>query len=298
MTRTIGEWRRAMLAVPIVIFSGLSAQQLMASVVAVGTCVPNVVRFTTIQAAVKAVPPGSTIKVCPANYPEQVVINKNLTVTGVSSGNADNPVLVIPSGGFVPNTTSLTSGHPIAAQILVQSPATAVTISNLAVDGSNNNLNSGCDDAPLIGIYYQNASGRVDFVVARNQAQDAANFGCQTSAGLGIFVQSASPSTSTVAVQNSTVRGYQKNGVTGNEGGTTVTINGNSVVGAGPTTTAQNGIQVGFGATGKVQNNTVADDDFNGDPAAGTGSGILIFDSGNMTINRGARGGRWVGRVG
>jgi parallel beta-helix repeat protein len=124
----------------------------------------------------------------------------------------------------------------------------------------------------------------VDFVVARNQAQDAANFGCQTSAGLGIFVQSASPSTSTVAVQNSTVRGYQKNGVTGNEGGTTVTINGNSVVGAGPTTTAQNGIQVGFGATGKVQNNTVADDDFNGDPAAGTGSGILIFDSGNMTI--------------
>jgi parallel beta-helix repeat protein len=284
MTRTIGEWRRAMLAVPIVIFSGLSAQQLMASVVAVGTCVPNVVRFTTIQAAVKAVPPGSTIKVCPANYPEQVVINKNLTVTGVSSGNADNPVLVIPSGGFVPNTTSLTSGHPIAAQILVQSPATAVTISNLAVDGSNNNLNSGCDDAPLIGIYYQNASGRVDFVVARNQAQDAANFGCQTSAGLGIFVQSASPSTSTVAVQNSTVRGYQKNGVTGNEGGTTVTINGNSVVGAGPTTTAQNGIQVGFGATGKVQNNTVADDDFNGDPAAGTGSGILIFDSGNITI--------------
>ena len=57
------------------------------------------------------------------------------------------------------------------------------------------------------------------------------------------------------------------------------------MVGAGPTTTAQNGIQVGFGATGKVQNNTVADDDYNGDPAAGTGSGILIYDSGNMTIS-------------
>lgn len=82
-------------------------------------------------------------------------------------------------------------------------------------------------------------------------------------------------------IQNTTVRGYQKNGITGNEVGTTVTITGNSVVGAGPTTTAQNGIQVGFGATGKVQNNTVADDDFNGDPSAGTGSGILIYDSGN-----------------
>jgi parallel beta-helix repeat protein len=278
-------WRRAVLAATIIIFAGLSAQQLTASVVAVGTCVPNVVQFTSIQGAVNSVPPGSTIKVCPANYGEQVVVNKNLTLVGVNSGTADNPVLVIPSGGFYANTASLTSGHPIAAQILVQSPATAVTISTLTIDGSNSNLNSGCDDTRLIGIYYQNASGTVNFAAVRNQAQNAANFGCQTSAGLGIYVQSASPSTSTVKIQNSTVRGYQKNGITGNEVGTTVTIIGNSVVGAGPTTTAQNGIQVGFGATGKVQNNTVADDDYNGDPAAGTGSGILIYDSGNMTIS-------------
>jgi parallel beta-helix repeat protein len=33
-----------------------------------------------------------------------------------------------------------------------------------------------------------------------------------------------------------------------------------------------------------VDNNTVADDIFNGDPAAGTASGILIFDSGDMSI--------------
>ena len=281
MTRKVGVCRTVMLAAIIIIFAGLSAQPSTASVVAVGTCVANVVHFATIQGAVDAVPPGSTIKICPANYPEQVVTNKNLTLTGVSSGSADNPVLVIPSGGFVPNTASLTSGHPIAAQILVKSPATAVTISSLTVDGSNNNLNGGCNDARLIGIYYQNASGTGNFVAARNQARDAANFGCQTSAGLGIYLQSVSPSTSTVKLQNTTVRGYQKNGITGNEVGTTVTITGNSVVGAGPTTTAQNGIQVGFGATGKVQNNTVADDDFNGDPSAGTGSGILIYDSGN-----------------
>jgi Right handed beta helix region len=278
-------WRRAVLAATIIIFAGLSAQQLTASVVAVGTCVANVVQFTSIQGAVNSVPPGSTIKICPANYGEQVVVNKNLTLLGVNSGTADNPVLVIPPGGFYANTASLTSGHPIAAQLLVQSPATTVTISSLTVDGSNSNLNNGCDDTRLIGIYYQNASGTVNFAAVRNQAQNAANFGCQTSAGLGIYVQSASPSTSTVKIQNSTVRGYQKNGITGNEVGTTVTIIGNSVVGAGPTTTAQNGIQVGFGATGKVQNNTVADDDFNGDPAAGTGSGILIYDSGNMTIS-------------
>ena len=286
MITTTVVWRRTMLAATvIIIFAGLSAQQLTASVVAVGTCVANVVQFTSIQGAVNSVPAGSTIKICPANYGEQVVVNKNLTLVGVNSGTADNPVLVIPPGGFYANTASLTSGHPIAAQILVQSPATVVNISTLTVDGSNSNLNGGCDDTRLIGIYYQNASGTVNFAAVRNQAQNATNFGCQTSAGLGIYVQSASPSTSTVKVQNSTVRGYQKNGITGNEVGTNVTIIGNSVVGAGPTTTAQNGIQVGFGATGKVQNNTVADDDFNGDPSAGTGSGILIYDSGNMTIS-------------
>jgi hypothetical protein len=73
-------------------------------------------------------------------------------------------VLVIPSGGFVPNTASLTTGNPIAAQILVQSPAATVIITMLAVDGSNGNSSGGCSDARLICIYYQNASGTVGFI--------------------------------------------------------------------------------------------------------------------------------------
>jgi len=74
VTKTIGGWRKGMLAATVIIFAGLSALQLSASVVAVGTCVANVVQFTSIQEAVGAVPSGSTIKICPANYPEQVVI--------------------------------------------------------------------------------------------------------------------------------------------------------------------------------------------------------------------------------
>jgi hypothetical protein len=177
------------------------------------------------------------------------------------------------------------SDRLLAAQILVESPATDVEISYLAVDGTDNNLNSGCAEPRLIGIYYRNASGEVNYVVARNQTQNTANFGCGGSAGLGIFVQSSGALTpSTVTIQHSTVYGYQKNGITANETGTTVTLKGNSVVGAGPVDTAQNGIQVAYGATGTIQDNTVADDIFNGDPAAGTASGILIYDSGNLTI--------------
>ena len=286
MIKTIGHGHRTILAAALATLAGLSAPQLMASTVKVGTCdIPGVTTvYTTIQSAVTAVSAGSTIDVCPGNYPEQVVIEKNLTLTGFSSRGAANPVVVIPAGGFVANTTSLTTGYPLAVQILVEGPIEGVDISKLAVDGTGSNLNSGCTEPALIGIYYRNASGTVNNVVARNQAQDTANFGCQDSAGLGIFVESGGSGTSTVTIENSSVHGYQKNGITADETGTTVTIDGNSVMGTGSINTAQNGIQVGFGATGTVENNTVSDDIFNGNPSLGTGSGILIYDSGGMTI--------------
>lgn len=285
MTKAIRRLQRTVLAAAaIVILAGLSAPGLMAATVYVGTCVSHPVPYTTIQNAVNAVPEGSTIRVCPGNYPEQVMIDKNLTLTGVEAGTADDPVVVIPATGFVANATSLTNGSSIAAQILVESPATNVVIRDIAVDGTGSNLNSGCSEPPLIGIYYRGASGRLNYVVARNQAQNAANFGCADSAGLGIFVESSSSEHSTVRIENSTVHGYQKNAITADETGTTVTINGNSLVGAGPTTIAQNGIQVAFGAMGTVENNIIADDDFNGDPSLGIGSGILIYGSGGLAI--------------
>ena len=282
MNTTIGIGRKTLLTATLALLAGLGAQPMKAATVIVGTCEPGT-QFSTIQAAVNAVNAGSVIHVCPGIYPEQVTISKKLTLTGVASGEADNPVLVIPAGGFVANTTSLTSGLPLAAQILVQSPAPTVTISNLAVDGSGNNL-TGCSAARLIGVYYRNASGTLNYVVARNQAQDVPYFGCQGSAGLGIFVQSGGSGSSTVTIKNSSVRGFQKNGITANETGTVVTINGNSVVGAGPVGTAQNGIQIGYGATGKITNNVVADMVSSGDPSLGTAAGILLYGAGNMTI--------------
>lgn len=286
MKSALGKYRQVNFAIGALTFLLLVGMQpLMASTVAVGTCMPNLVEFPTIQGAVNAVPAGSTVEVCPGNYPEQVTINKKLTLEGVSAGNAKNPVLVIPAAGFAADTASLTNGQPFAPQIFVESPATDVTIRRLAVDGSGNNLNSGCSAPNLIGIYYQNAFGTIDQVVARNQAQNAANFHCQPSAGLGIFVESGGSGTSNVSIENSSVHGYQKNGITGDEAGTTVVVRGNSVTGAGPIdSTAQNGIQVGFGATGRVESNNVADDVFSGDPMEGTASGILIYASGNVTI--------------
>jgi nitrous oxidase accessory protein NosD len=87
------------------------------------------------------------------------------------------------------------------------------------------------------------------------------------------------------------VHDFQKNGITGNEAGTDVEITGNAVSGTGPTTgAAQNGIQVGFGATGRVKNNFVANVIWSPcvsvSMCAFSATGILVFNSDDVTIQQ------------
>jgi nitrous oxidase accessory protein NosD len=268
----------------LVILLGLSGQA-FATTVAVGTCT-SFIHFASIQLAVNSVPAGSTIDICPGTYPEQIVINKKLTLQGVVAGAQDAAVIVAPTTGLVQNASSLATGNPIAAQILVQAPATAVKFSNLTVDGSNNQITGGCGAPDPIGIYYQNASGTVTRTSVLNEVLGAGLTGCQ--AGLGIFVQSGGGGTSTVSITSNNVENYQKNGITGNEVGTTVTITGNTVIGQGPTSgAAENSIQIGFGATGTITGNTVGSDvwapDVITDPADAA-AGLLVYASQKVTI--------------
>ncbi len=261
------------------LLAGLCGQAFSATV-AVGTCT-GLVHFATIQLAIDSSPAGSTIEVCPGTYPEQVVITKKLTLKGVVSTTQDAAVIVPPVAGVVANTTSLDSGNPIAAQILVQGAA-PVTISNLTVDGAGNGISS-CSPN-LEGILFQTASGTVKDVAVRNQALMPASLGgCQS--GLGIFVQTAAGLSSAVTVQSVSVHGYQKNGITGNDPGTTLTVTGSYVQGSGIVPVpgaAQNGIQLGFGATGKITGNTVIDNIY-GDPNIAGSADILLFDTAENT---------------
>ena len=207
---------------------------------------------------------------------------KTLTLVGVLSGTNDAAVLVPPPGGFIVNGTRI-GGRAVAAQIFVQD-SMAVTISHLTVDGNGNAL-IGCSTNP-IGIYFKNSSGRIIDSVARNHILESSDQGCQV--GLGIAVESnlGNPA---VTVSNDSVHNYQKNGITaggpGTGGGPTMAITNNTVVGIGATSLiAQNGIQIGFGAIGKVTGNTVADDIYTG-PAAAAGTGILIFASTGIIVS-------------
>jgi parallel beta-helix repeat protein len=252
-----------------------------ATTVAVGTCKPNLVSFTTIQAAVNQSPANTVIDICPGSYPEQVSITKNLTLTGVRSGTEDSAIVVAPSGGIVQNATDLADGSAIAAQIFVQGAA-HVNVSDLTIDGNNNQI-AGCSP-DLVGVYYQNASGTMNYLVARNQALSAALNGCQS--GEGIFVESGygTGGSATVTVESSSVHSYQKNGITADGSATVATISSNYVVGQGPTTgAAENGIQVSDGATGTIAGNRVVDDVYS--PGTAGASGILIYDSGSLSIS-------------
>lgn len=100
--------------------------------------------------------------------------------------------------------------------------------------------------------------------------------GVQT--GIGIYYYGVSTvGTLKGNVTNNNIYNYQKGGLVINGSNATGTVKDNIVTGAGPVNyTAQNGIQVGFGATGEVANNTVTGNSYTGSNYASSG-GILIY---------------------
>jgi hypothetical protein len=242
--------------------------------VAVGSCT-TLVNFATIQQAIDAAPAGSIIKICPGTYREQPDIHKALNLQGVVYVTGDQVVIAPPAGGVVPQTVDISTTAALAAQLWVHN-TTGVLISNITVDGAGNNL---ADCTNLAGILYENASGTVNHVAVRNETLGAGLEGCQS--GQGIYVQTATGNTSTVTVENSSVHGYQKNGIVGREAGTNITVMGNFVQGSGVVPSgnaAQNGIELAFGAKGKISTNTVADNIY-GDTTLADSSDILLYDA-------------------
>jgi parallel beta-helix repeat protein len=256
-------------------------QAAQASTVSVGTpnCT-NLVNFATIQLAVNSVPAGSIIKICPGNYPEQVLINKKLTLTGIPTATQDAVVISPPAGGMIVNATD--QRGPVAAQVLVENTSGPVAISNLTVDGKGNQYSG--DD--LRGICYQDASGTVKNVAVRNEVPNDTPTGDQS--GQGILVETTNSASASLTVQNSSVHNYNKNGIVARYTGAVLIATGNYVQGSGPIDViAQNGIELAFGgATGTVKNNTVIDNFYT--PTTSSSADILLYDakeSGSIVVS-------------
>jgi nitrous oxidase accessory protein NosD len=233
--------------------------------------------YTTIQSAVNAASTGDSIHICAAIYAEQVTISKSLDI------DAANGAILMPSA-MVQNSISLFDAAPLAVALLIANTSD-VSIDGLIVDGSNSGISACSPD--LFGIAFQNASGSIRRTTVRNFKLAASLNGCQT--GTGIFVQSGGGQSSSVWIDSTSIHDFQKNGITANEVGTEVFIRGNVVTGLGPTNgAAQNGIQVGFGATGFVTGNTVSNTVYAPCTAVSTctnvATNILITQSDGVTV--------------
>jgi hypothetical protein len=224
----------------------LAIESLHGSNVQVGTCKPHLQSFSTISAAVSGVPAGSTVQVCPGTYAEQVTITQAVNLMGVSAGTANQALVTVPSGGLLPNTTSM-FGESVAAQILVLG-AGPVNISNIAVDGTGGDmLCSG--NIWVAGIFYgSSSSGTVNRVRASNQVDGLC--------GVGIWAENADPSNQSVSIQNSSIYNVDSTGIfAGSNAPPTLSIDvRNNAVNASAALAAIQPESV----NGQVQNNSLA----------------------------------------
>jgi Periplasmic copper-binding protein (NosD) len=237
----------------------------------------------TIQHAVDvACPSGDTIEVGAGTYDEQIAITTptDLTING-------NGAVVRPSSLVSDTTQGSPCSNGTGTAIVLVSGVTGVALNDLNVDGTLIKPMP----ARFVGVYYRNASGSITGGSVAEIRNDPLN-GAQN--GLGILVQASAPTVATVDVDGVTVSGYQKNGVTFNgcgcadtpDGIATGSLSNSTVTGAGDTPViAQNGVQVGFGAGPVlITGNTVTGHRYTGNPANGTGSGVLLFSSKDNAI--------------
>ena len=253
--------------------------------------------------------PGGTICIGAGTFPEQLTISASGTVLkGAGAGKT-----IIEPAAFANNTfdydTAAAPGDsvglvPYAAIILIENSTanmatTGVTVEDLQVNGDaipTAPYNS-CDRG-FIGVDFQNASGTLTHATVSNIAESSTYFGCQSGTGLGVYAYNGYYFTGTVpdpaisvTISDTTVTGYQKNGITCDDLGESCTLASDSVAGVGPTPlTGQNGIQVGFGAYATITGSTSSGNSYTGSGYPGgttndwynatgySASGVLLYD--------------------
>lgn len=187
---------------------------------------------------------------------------------------------------LVPNGYTLDgAGHTITAVDppgdhfrggVVRNGGAVANVTNLKVTASG--LADVCDGGAdrLRGILFDGASGSVtnNTVTHINQNQGPALSGCQEGNAIEVRNFGSSPSTARALIDGNTVSDYQKTGIIVN-GDADGTVTDDKVTGDGPQGfIAQNGIQVGFGATAMVKRNIVSGNSYTGSSTAS--GGILV----------------------
>ena len=231
--------------------------------------------FATIQEGIDAVVSGGTVNVGAGTYTEQVTVTKSLSLFGDGAGSS-----IIAAPATLPASSNQTS-------YIVRFDGAGVTseFTGFTVTGPGP---AACGSIAT-GIL---VSGGADANIHDNtiaDVRDSVFSGCQN--GIAILVgRNAWTTTGTATIENNIVTGYQKGGIVVDNTGSSATITGNTVTGAGTTdVTAQNGIQVSRGATATLTGNAVSGNSFHLDGSAWDwgAAGILLYQAGAVSMTGG-----------
>jgi nitrous oxidase accessory protein NosD len=227
----------------------------------------------TIQEAIGEASSGDTIMVHEGTYREALYIGKSLTLKAGADPTIEAPD-TIPLRSFTGP-----SGTQNTRAIIFVYGAVDVTIEGFTIDGRGvGNSNYG-----FIGIQYFEASGTIKdntIKAIRNTPFDGSQH------GVGIVVNHLWDQyyAHSVEINHNTIFDYQKGGIVCNEPGTTAAVTYNTVTGFGPTALiAQNGIQLGWNATGTIEHNEVSGHVYTLYPDWSS-AGILLYQYCNGTL--------------
>ena len=224
----------------------------------------NILAGTSIQEGVNLVVDGGTVNVAAGTYEEEInIVSKDVNLQGSSGTVIQSPAnLGLDANGF---------------RGIIYVNDAIVTINNFVIDG----LGRGNANYRFTGINLYNAGGTISNNTVLN-ITDTPFSGSQH--GLGIYVLNDDTVARAVNILNNDISNFQKNGITTNGNDLTANISGNTVTGIGQTSTiAQNGIQLGRGATGSISDNTISDIWYTG--SGWSASGILLYEaSGTVSL--------------
>lgn len=216
--------------------------------------------FATIQEAIDAVQ-GSTIHVAPGTYVEQLhIAMDDLDIVGSGVGQT-----------IIKSPATLTEFFGTNYPIVFVDGCTGVDISGVTIDGDG----QGDANYRFVGVAFWNAGGSLTDAEVLN-IMDTPFSGAQH--GIGIYAYNDTGGPYTVVLADVHVEDFQKNAMALSGDGLTVDLDRVTCIGAGPTdVTAQNGIQIGYGAGGTVDDCLVTDIHYS--PMTWMATGILFYDA-------------------
>jgi hypothetical protein len=232
-------------------------------------------QYATIQQAVDAVSPGTSIKVCPGTYAEQLVLEKSVKVIGADPASA--PTVTAPEVVAHP-TGPCATGAEADVEVMVCG-ASPVRLSNLHIDAR---FSEPTCEVKLYGVL---VGGGATLTATHDDVLGARGAsGCTSGIGVAVGTTGAVEQTGHATLRGVSVSGYSGfsgRGIAATGAGSSVRVISSVVRGGVEGASAPAGIEISQGATGKVKGSTIAQNRVVG---RGLATGIVVDRAGAPVV--------------